>query len=1187
MKFGNIMPKSRLTFSVSVILLIAVFFIGYYFYYIPTNKEDLYKNGFLILGNIKKSILERNEDFRKLYKTFFDKNGGANIEQTKNHIQKLLDSNNVEGDVFSVSDSIFLKEHNFLFNSLSTVNTKSKLQVTVIKENNFIYLDSNYNHNLTGILVPAESILKSIFQSQRSELFESYFLIDKKNGLIYKDPEVSIVSKITLDSLLPGSNAMLAGIKDIRIEDVRYKMFSYPFTFGNEDVVICGLIKTKKYNARLHEIPVTFIYPIVIVFLLLLIFLPIIKFYLIGSDESLKFIDVTLSALSFIIGSTLITLILIQVLLLWSADMRAKGNLETLSSQIDSAFRKDILNAYRQLDSLDNYISTAKESTRETWNVSDSIISYFRSHKSDTSLFYNFDRIFWVDSSGNQKIKGQLENAEPLFTNVSARKYFDLFKRDKPYMLPGKPGLLFGFEPVNSWTDGEFRIVISKKSRVKNQFVVGLATQMSSILYTVLPPGFGFCIINDSGEVQLHYDMSRNLQENIVEKMSPSRPVKEAIISRQTTYFNNLKFYGQTNATHITPISNIPFFLVTFYDKGYIVPVAMRIFTFALLFCFFSFFICLLIWMIAFGKRHYTNPMLYSPMTFLNWAVPRKDSCEYYILATRFLIFYILMLLLFMAFSGFLNISNYVVLVLVLLIPVNVLCSLFVISYSTTKQKTDKKERIDIRSRKALWAIGFQLLSTCLVYFFSIRSGFSIQWQFFAFQVLFAGVMLVYYFSTKGTFIFLSRSKKDYLSRYIALAAVLIICLGVLPASLYTWYAHNQEITQSVKKGQLYIAESLQKRRADIVKAANSRRNLSPQMNYYKTLQYQSGVYKIYSDSIAWMVSSETTSKSNIYEQFYFSIANDIGNNYYDPLLFPALKDTASDNVWHWSRNNATLSFWFTFPDMSLSDTSSGKSLYIRSHFPPRYLFVGFTLRGLLLILIVGCLIIGLYRLLKSLTNRIFLRKYVATNVSDPGKNKIERALSDFLKTNESPYEDFEKNIKSIKKEYDHYIPPDTRKEIYEQEREMINAVKKYKTFYDFIWQKRSEREKYMLLDFAQDNLMNFKNVTEIYCLLDEGILIEQDDEIKLFSASFRAYLITKKNTQEVYQLQKKFQQNSAWQSFRIPLLVILLGIALFIFFTQEETSQKLTAIIAGVSSVVSLLLKFFSDGGSAAVEKK
>ena len=298
-----------------------------------------------------------------------------------------------------------------------------------------------------------------------------------------------------------------------------------------------------------------------------LFFCPLLNFYLIGDDETVKFIDISLSALSFIVGPALLTLILIQVLLLWSADLRAKSNLDSLSSQIESRFTKDLLKAYRQLDTLDSLISkedsigVRMKEKGSTTNVSNQIISYFQSHKNDASLDYNFNQIFWIDSLGKQKIKGQVGNDELLFNDVSTRKYFKIFKNNSAYMLPGNPGSFFGFEPVYSWTNGEFRIIISKKSRLKNGIIVAVATQMPSVTQTILPPGFGFCIIDDAGKVQLHSEMNRNLQENIIDKMSPSRPIKEAISSRQASYFNNLKFYGKTNAANIVPISKIPFFL--------------------------------------------------------------------------------------------------------------------------------------------------------------------------------------------------------------------------------------------------------------------------------------------------------------------------------------------------------------------------------------------------------------------------------------------------------------------------------------------------------------------------------------------------------------------------------------------------------------------------------------------------
>ena len=227
------------------------------------------------MQNIKASILEKNNDFQNLYKNYFDKSLAS-----KKDFQHLLDTNNVDGKVFTPDNSI--EEQNGADTTSGFTgydNTRTEFQATDIQQSNLTYL-FKLNTHASRILLPAENILRPVFQSQKTELFESYLLVDKKNGLIYKDPELSIISNIPIDSLVPHSNAMFASVRDIKIEDVGYKIFSYPFHFGNDDVLLCGLIKTKDYNARLHEIPVSFIYPIVIAFLLLLIFLPIIKFLL-------------------------------------------------------------------------------------------------------------------------------------------------------------------------------------------------------------------------------------------------------------------------------------------------------------------------------------------------------------------------------------------------------------------------------------------------------------------------------------------------------------------------------------------------------------------------------------------------------------------------------------------------------------------------------------------------------------------------------------------------------------------------------------------------------------------------------------------------------------------------------------------------------------------------------------------
>ncbi|MDQ2862543.1 MAG: hypothetical protein M3R50_02635, partial [Bacteroidota bacterium] len=396
MKVPNLLPKGRFSFSIPVILLIAVFFIGYYFYYIPNNKAEVHQNGFLILENIKSSIIDRNNDLQNLYKSIFNESVNQNGK-----FDNLLKKNKVEGKPVSFDHYAGAQKNTDTGFSL---NMHGEFIQTVIGRDSFIYLYKNKT-NASAVLLTAERVLKPILQSQQTELFESYALVSKKDGIIYKDPSISIVYDIPLDSLLKGENKMFAGIKDIKIEDHDYKMFFYPFRLGSEDVILCGLVSDKTYSAELHEIPVSFIYPIVIAFLIIVIFLPIIKFYMIGRDETVKFSDVTLSVLSFIIGPALITLILIQVLLLEAADMRATSNLNTISSQIDSAFKADILTAYKQLDSLDSLISIGGDSMLlnprgAELTVTDKVFKYFVDHKNDPNLDYNFDRIFWIDSLG-------------------------------------------------------------------------------------------------------------------------------------------------------------------------------------------------------------------------------------------------------------------------------------------------------------------------------------------------------------------------------------------------------------------------------------------------------------------------------------------------------------------------------------------------------------------------------------------------------------------------------------------------------------------------------------------------------------------------------------------------------------------------------------------------------------------
>ncbi|MDB4999770.1 MAG: hypothetical protein JWR76_847 [Mucilaginibacter sp.] len=328
-------------------------------------------------------------------------------------------------------------------------------------------------------------------------------------------------------------------------------------------------------------------------------------------------------------------------------------------------------------------------------------------------------------------------------------------------------------------------------------------------------------------------------------------------------------------------------------------------------------------------------------------------------------------------------------------------------------------------------------------------------------------------------------------------------------------------------------------------------------------------VYTIYGDSIKRRDSGSFrhTERWDKNGEFYFTIADKVANSYYydDPPLYPSLPDSASDGAWYSKIKKDSLHFW------SKSTRRHGTFMHIISKMPNSYLLnPGGWLQAVWIFLFTGFLIWGVYKWIRINVDIIFLRKYLRTAPLDSKDSLINKyyATSEAVKANNSKAGEYD--LASCNSSYD----------LSGDERRIIDEGKKYEKLYDGIWEKCSEKEKYLLFDFARDGLMNHKNTSEINELIKRGVLVVDEDYVRLFSPSFRAYLLTTKNKDEFSILSKTFHENSSWKAFKIPLLILLLSIAVFIFFTQEAMFKQIIALVAGISGVVSFLPKVFTGAG-------
>ncbi|MDB5286073.1 MAG: hypothetical protein JWR05_1022, partial [Mucilaginibacter sp.] len=576
--------RRYLTWSILILAISGIFISGYFYYFIPRNKDATNKNGFIILHTIAASIEGKSSNHLKLFDNFHTTTENDTL------IKNLFVLNNIVGTVSA---------HSAKGKAKSVGQSAHSDSATYLKEITRSYLVNVIKKPDGDSIEISESLrnfLFSLLVSQKKELFTSYMLlkleVGKKGQSIYEDPEVSTVSSIMADSLLTKSTK---GILDIFVEGSPYKMFFYVFYVGTHQLVLCGFVNKQDYDATLDNIPFSFIFPIAVAFLLVLVLLPVLKFYIMDSNEVVGIADFFLFSLSIFIAASLITIMAIQYWLWKGEEEQVANNLKKISEQVDSRFRHQLINSYNQLDSLDvgfaKVYSSIDRDSLDQKSINKVFDSIAKAQSIKTNSFYN---ISWTGMSGKQHVKVTPDKPTSVLADVSDRKSFQNIKNKETLFLPDGSGKRFTWEAVYSISNSEFTIVVAKNSawhfRYQKDpvFLATLGTKMLPIVYPLLPAGYGFCIIDREGNVQIHSYRNRNLRENLFDKMEDPREIKEAVAANQERGFNEVNFYGKQHLLRIKPVSDQPFSLVTFYDKGYIIPVNMRIFIFSLVFCFIS-----------------------------------------------------------------------------------------------------------------------------------------------------------------------------------------------------------------------------------------------------------------------------------------------------------------------------------------------------------------------------------------------------------------------------------------------------------------------------------------------------------------------------------------------------------------------------------------------------------------------
>jgi hypothetical protein len=129
-------------------------------------------------------------------------------------------------------------------------------------------------------------------------------------------------------------------------------------------------------------------------------------------------------------------------------------------------------------------------------------------------------------------------------------------------------------------------------------------------------------------------------------------------------------------------------------------------------------------------------------------------------------------------------------------------------------------------------------------------------------------------------------------------------------------------------------------------------------------------------------------------------------------------------------------------------------------------------------------------------------------------------------------------------------------------------------SFYGYVWGSLSEDEQFLLLDLAQDTLLNLKNKKTIALLFKKGFL-HRKERIEIVSPSFKNYILTDIDKSAFEQMQKKIEEEGTWHQFKVPLILIATSLVVFLVITQQNFLSGMSTVLVSATTLIGVYLRF------------
>lgn len=635
-----------------------------------------------------------------------------------------------------------------------------------------------------------EDLVRPALESDDS--FDKLFFATSEGQILYQAGPGKIELRTLAGLELKRSKAedlwRSTALEDVVISGRKYKLFVQPCaTAGTQSEangwMIGALMRTSRFQVRSFRISANLIILFCAFALLSLLALPFLKLLTIGAGGRLRAVDGLLAALCALVGLSVLMVLLLDRVVYAKLEDTADKQVKDLAWEIRKSFLEDLDSALQDLQTRQD---KASRESRDAGSGAEPVPE-------------NRIDFFWVDQDGEQILKWTHKDKETPLINVRDRLYFrDAIEgqlQSRPRLgKPGKPHE-FALESVRSWTTGENVLEISmpvEEGRARDAAglerraaVAVLTTRAPSVHQAVLPPGFGFAVIDAAGTVLFHSDPRRMLQENFLEEAGSTR--LRSRIANKRSGLERVLYMGRQHEVYAVPMPDLPWTVLTFRDKTLLRATNVQIVTTSLVFLTAYTMLFLLLFTLTYLASSTRARWLWP-------AVPRQGTY--------------LHLAVFYAFC----LGAYLLLLLegepVYLLLTGMLVPLLVLFVSYVKVSSD--EQVFEPKQKVVAALVLAA-AVALIGVGAIRVRYGLDPKVWIVSVAALGAGGAFLFHPSVTGLFRRRLIMPVRGAYLACAMLLLTVLTALPAASFFKLACDVPVESMVKNNQLKLMQQIEK----------------------------------------------------------------------------------------------------------------------------------------------------------------------------------------------------------------------------------------------------------------------------------------------------------------------------------------------------------------------------------------